>query len=75
MGPFVRGGVVLLGLLMMLGGLAGIVIEPDAAPAGLWAVGLGAFLVIAPLIERHRYRSEAAEKANEVAGPGGGLNL
>ena len=72
MGPFVRGAMIVVGLLLMLGGLAGIVIEPDAAPAGLWAVALGGFLVIVPFIERQRYRSEAAEKGNATSGPGGG---
>jgi hypothetical protein len=28
--------------------------------------------LIAIVLERHRYRSEAAERANEPAGPGGG---
>lgn len=72
MGLVVRGGVVVVGVLMMLGGLAGIVVEPASAPASLWAVGVGAFLVVVPLIERQRYRSEAAEKVRDMPGPGGG---
>jgi hypothetical protein len=35
-------------------------------------VATGAFLVVIPLLERQRYRSEAAEKARETPGPGGG---
>ena len=72
MGTLVRGGIVSVGILMMLGGLALIVAIPEAGPSGLWAVAMGAFLVVIPLLERQRYRSEAAEKARDVAGPGGG---
>ena len=72
MGPIVRGGIVVLGLLFMLAGLATIVLAREAAAAGLWTVGVGAFLVVVPLLERQRYRSETAEKGHETAGPGGG---
>jgi hypothetical protein len=72
MGTVVRGAIVIAGVLVMLGGLAIIVYAPEAGPSGLWAVAMGAFLVVIPLLERQRYRSEAAEKAREAAGPGGG---
>jgi len=72
MSTLVRGGIIVLGLLTMLAGLASIVLPPSTGPAGLWTVAIGAFLVVVPLIERQRYRSEAAEKARETAGPGGG---
>jgi hypothetical protein len=68
----VRGAIVVVGMLMMLGGLAVIVGLPSDAPGGLWLIGMGAFLVVVPLLERQRYRSEAAEKARETPGPGGG---
>ncbi len=68
----VRGLIIVVGMLTMLAGLASIVIEPDVGVAGLWFVGVGAFLVVIPLIERQRYRSQAAEKANQAPGPGGG---
>ena len=72
MGMLVRAGVVALGVITMLAGLASIILVPEVGAAGLWTVGVGAFLVIVPLIERNRYRSEAAEKKNESPGPGGG---
>jgi len=76
MGPVIRGGLVVIGVLLMLAGLAVIVAPlPDIAGlqlAGLQLVGFGAFLVIVVAIERSRYRSDAAEKANATPGPGGG---
>ncbi|OGO55079.1 MAG: hypothetical protein A2V84_04050 [Chloroflexi bacterium RBG_16_70_13] len=72
MGLLIRGAIVALGVVTMLGGLASIILVPEVGVAGLWTVGIGAFLVIVPLIERNRYRSEAAEKRNESPGPGGG---
>lgn len=72
MGLLVRGLIVILGIVAMLAGLASIVIEPAIGAAGLWPVAVGAFLVVIPLIERQRYRSEAAEKGNQGPGPGGG---
>ena len=72
MGPVVRTALVGLGVLSMLAGLAAIVAVPDTGVAGLWTVGFGAFLVVVPLLERKRYRSEAAEKARDEPGPGGG---
>jgi hypothetical protein len=72
MGPLIRGAIVVLGMLTMVAGLASIILVPGVGVAGLWTVAMGAFLVIVPLIERQRYRSEAAEKANETPGPGGG---
>jgi hypothetical protein len=72
MGPLIRGAIVVFGVLTMLGGLAAIIAAPGVGAAGLWAVASGAFFVIVPLIERQRYRSEAAEKAREMPGPGGG---
>jgi hypothetical protein len=72
MGPLIRGAIVVFGVLTMLAGLASIVAVPDVGVAGLWTVAVGAFLVVVPLLERQRYRSEAAEKAREAPGPGGG---
>jgi hypothetical protein len=70
---FVRGALIVVGLLMMLGGLALIVtLSGDGAVAGLQLVALGAFLVVVVVIERQRYRSATAEHTNAPAGPGGG---
>lgn len=68
----VRGALVVVGILMMLGGLSTIVVLPNDAPGGMWLIAMGAFLIVVPLLERQRYRSEAAEKARETPGPGGG---
>ena len=72
MGTFVRGGLVVLGVVMMLGGLLVIVAGGDDTFGGLWLVGMGAFLVVVVAIERSRYRSENAERSNATPGPGGG---
>jgi hypothetical protein len=72
MGPLIRGAIVALGVVTMLAGLVSIIAVPEVGVAGLGTVAMGAFLVVIPLIERQRYRSETAEKARETPGPGGG---
>jgi hypothetical protein len=68
----IRGALVLVGGLIALGGLLALVAGPETALPGLWSVAVGLFLVAMAVIERARYRSEAAEKDNAPAGPGGG---
>jgi hypothetical protein len=72
MGAFIRAGLVVVGVLLMLVGLAVIVALPFGAFVGLQLVGFGAFLVVIVAIERSRYRSDAAERSNASPGPGGG---
>jgi hypothetical protein len=72
MAAFIRGLLVVAGVLLMFGGLVLIVSGSAFALPGLELVGLGAFLVIVIAIERSRYRSDAAERSNETPGPGGG---
>ena len=73
MSTFVRGALVVVGLLSMLLGLGIIVGAPSVAGViGLQLVAFGAFLVVIVTIERHRYRSDSAERKNDPAGPGGG---
>lgn len=72
MGAIVRVVMIGVGLLSMVGGLALIVGGGPEAPAGAWAVVFGVVLVIVPIIERRRYRSEVADKADLAPGPGGG---
>src|SRR5829696_4223194 len=73
MSALVRGGLVVIGVLLMLGGLLLIAGVADGlAIPGLQLVAMGAFLVVAVAIERQRYRSAAAEGSNQPAGPGGG---
>ena len=72
MGSFVRGALLVVGVLMMLGGLLLIATASAFALPGLELVGFGAFLVIVVALERQRYRSDAAEQSNATPGPGGG---
>jgi hypothetical protein len=68
----VRVGLVVLGLAIMFGGIVLIGYLPDAAPAALWWVAMGGFLVVVVILERGRYRSEAAERDKMPSGAGGG---
>ena len=72
MSAFIRGGLVIVGILLMLGGLALIVAVPLGTLPGLQLVAFGAFLVVVVALERSRYRSETAERSNATPGPGGG---
>ena len=70
---FVRGALVIVGVLLMLAGIGVITMLPGAGSlAGLQLVGFGAVLVVAVAIERQRYRSSDAERSNAPTGPGGG---
>lgn len=71
MAAVVRAGLVLLGLVIMLAGLAAITV-PEIGAAGLFYVFGGGVLIVAVALERQRYRSTAAELSNAVPGPGGG---
>ena len=59
-----------LGALMMLGGTIALV--AGARPEALWAVVGGAVVLVAVVLERARYQSEAAERSAGPSGPGGG---
>lgn len=59
-----------LGALMIVGGIAGFAV--GAWPGGLWAMTIGAVAIVAVVLERNRYRSEAAEGSAGASGPGGG---
>ena len=72
MGVVVRTVLVGCGLVVMLLGLVAIATIPSIGIAGLSWVAIGGFLVVVVAIERQRYRSEAAERANLPPGPGGG---
>ena len=72
MAAFVRGLLVVVGVLAMFGGLVLIVTGAGLALPGLELVAVGAFLVVVVAIERSRYRSDAAELTNATPGPGGG---
>ena len=57
----VRAVLGVIGALMMLGGALLFVF---ATPFGLWLIVSGAILVVAVIIERSRYRSQAAERTH-----------
>jgi hypothetical protein len=60
------------GALMFLGGLAEISLGgPDMVP-GVWAVAIATAIMVAAVIQRSGYRSEAAERSHVLPGPGGG---
>ncbi len=60
----------LLGALMILGGLVAVAV--GAWPGGLWAILVGGVATVAVVLERSRYRSDAAERHAGDPGPGGG---
>ncbi|MGZ8563389.1 MAG: hypothetical protein ACXWWU_07195 [Candidatus Limnocylindria bacterium] len=66
----VRVVVGLLGVGLMIAGLAGV--ATGAWADGLWSIVAGAVVVVAVVLERSRYRSEAAERSDAAPGPGGG---
>jgi hypothetical protein len=64
---------IILGTLGALIAIAGLVAAgAGAGVSGVWAAIVGAALIIAVVIERNRYRSEAADRTSEPPGPGGG---
>jgi hypothetical protein len=68
-----RGLLLVVGALLILAGFAVLAVGGSAsAGSGLWLVVTGGVLAVVAVLERTRYRSEAAERANEPAGPGGG---
>ena len=68
-----RGLLLVGGGLMVVAGFATLaVVGAAAAGGGLWLVFTGGVLMVVAVLERARYRSEAAERANEPPGPGGG---
>ena len=68
--PVIRVIVAVLAALIALGGLAAVSVGEVAG--GLWAVALGGVGLLAVVLERSRYRSQAAEHRSESPGPGGG---
>lgn len=65
--------VLVVGVLIALGGLAGIAVgDASSAAAGLWGVVVGLTLVIAAILERARYRSDDAERSDDPPGHAGG---
>ena len=61
-----------IGTLIALSGLAFASVGSGFIGGGLWITILGAAIVVAVVVERQRYRSEAADKTFDPVGPGGG---
>jgi len=60
-----------LGALLFLAGVAVLAVG-GATVAGVEAVAIAAAMMIAAVVQRSGYRSEAAERSHEAPGPGGG---
>jgi hypothetical protein len=67
-----RGLVVVFGMLMVFAGLAAVSAGGTGDVTGLWLVLVGMVLIVIAIVERFRYRSEAAERSGVSIGPGGG---
>ena len=68
-----RGLLLVVGALMIVAGFAALTVGGfPGGGSGLWLVVTGGVLMLVAVLERARYRSEAAERANEPTGPGGG---
>jgi hypothetical protein len=70
--PAARVVLAVVGVALFVLGLALVAIGGAAAPGGIWALISGGVLLIAVVLERQRYRSEAAERNGGPPGPGGG---
>jgi len=68
----VRWALLVCGALMVLGGVVTLSLGAAFAGSALWLIATGGILVIVAALERTRYRSEAAERTSDTAGPGGG---
>lgn len=68
----IRIGLLVGGVLLIIAGFGVIALAPGLAVSALWLIGTGGVMLLAGALERTRYRSEAAERSAESAGPGGG---
>src|SRR3954470_12011244 len=65
--------VVLFGLSLVVAGIALIAVQGAAGTiTGLWVGGSGIVIIVAALLERVRYRSDASDRSGDPAGPAGG---
>lgn len=62
-----------IGLAMLLVGLAFLTVGgPVRSVAAWWLIFAGGVVIVAVLLERVRYRSDAADRRGEPTGPAGG---
>jgi hypothetical protein len=71
MHSWIRGLAFAVGGLIALGGFAEASAGADVG-GGVWAIVAGSAVMIAAVLQRSRYRSNAAELRHDEAGPGGG---
>ncbi len=68
--------VIVFGLFLFAAGAAVIAVaRGEAIVSGLWLMIVGSVFVVATLVERIRYRSDAVDREGEPPGPGGGEPL
>src|SRR3954451_13083204 len=68
--------VLLFGLTLLVAGIALITLEGGGGTiTGLWVGATGVVIMVATLLERVRYRSDATDRAGDPAGPAGGEPL
>ena len=68
----VRAVLLVVGGLLVLGGFASMTLGGEYVLSGFWLVAMGGFLAVVAVLERQRYRSEAAERGMDPPGRGGG---
>ena len=57
---------------MFFGGLVAISAGGPASITGIWTVAVASAIMIAVVLQRTRYRSNATDRSNAEPGPGGG---
>jgi high-affinity Fe2+/Pb2+ permease len=67
-----RGALFAVGAVLVVAGVASLGLGAVFAFNSLWLIAVGGGLMIVAVLERRRYRSEAAERSNDAIGPGGG---
>ncbi|MGA2513117.1 MAG: hypothetical protein ABSG37_05815 [Candidatus Limnocylindrales bacterium] len=58
--------------LLFLGGLAVVSPGGSSVITGVLAIAIAAGIMVAAVLQRSRYRSDAAERTDAAPGPGGG---
>jgi hypothetical protein len=70
--PAIRVLAFVFGGLFFAGGLAELAVHEADAGSGVFAILIGTAIMVAAVVQRSRYRSEAAERGHDEPGPGGG---
>jgi hypothetical protein len=58
--------------LLFLGGLTAVGLGGPDVASGVLAIVIGAAIMVVAVLQRSRYRSDAAERSDAAPGPGGG---